>query len=158
MGAGGGVPIKIDAGGAVFDAGAPWFDYFVASTDSSRGASGGGAFDAQLALLGVLGRGGLDFSTTAAGCKVTVRRPPGTPPEEELTFAARALESLCRRDPGASSLCRADCGDPCAAQPAAPPPDAGCSVGGRRRGGLALALAALTLAWALLRRRSAPPS
>jgi hypothetical protein len=145
VGAGGGVPLKVDAGGSVAHAGAPWFDYFVASTDSFRGASGGGAFGDDLALVGVLGRGGPDFVTQAA-CKVTFREQPHAA-QEEFSFAARALEALCARDPGASSLCRAGCGDPCAALPASTAePDGGCSVAGRRgRGGWPLLLAPLAL-------------
>jgi hypothetical protein len=116
VGTSGGTPLKIDSGATLHDPGAPWFDYFRADTDSARGASGGGAFDGVRALLGVLARGGADYVTNAGGCKVTAVRPPGAAPEEELTYAARAREGLCR-SPHASSLCRPDCGERCRALP-----------------------------------------
>jgi hypothetical protein len=126
--AGGGLPIKIDAGGAIADLGEPWSDYLVASTDSLHGASGGGAFDAGLALVGALERGGRDFVMTDQGCRATFVAADDRA-EEELTFAHRAREALCAADPAASSLCRPDCGDPCAAlPPPAPPPEGGCAL------------------------------
>jgi hypothetical protein len=115
-GTGGGVPLKIDQGATIFDDGAPTFLSFVADTDSARGASGGGAFDADLGLLGILGRGSSDLAMTPAGCWTTARAPDGVPPREEFTFAARALEGLCAAGEP-TSLCRADCGEPCAALP-----------------------------------------
>jgi hypothetical protein len=127
MGAGGGVPMKIDQGASVFATGAPWWDYFVADTDTVRGASGGGAFDEGLALLGVLDKGGPDFVETDRGCQITARPASDGPPREELTYAAAALAALCAAHPEVTSLCRADCGDPCAALP--PPreePAGGC--------------------------------
>jgi hypothetical protein len=62
IGAGGGVPMKADAGGRVRGLRAPWLDYFLADTDTSGGSSGGGGFDQQLSLLGILVRGGADAS------------------------------------------------------------------------------------------------
>jgi Trypsin-like peptidase domain len=156
IGAGGGLPLKVDQGGAIFDLRAPWRDYFVASTDSARGASGGGAYDGDLALLGVLSRGGPDLQATAAGCMATVRRAPQAAPEEEFTYVARALEQLCATDPAASSLCRADCGDPCQAQPPSMAEAGGCSVAtafGRGRSGLGWLLVVGAVAAALAGRR-----
>jgi hypothetical protein len=126
VGASGGVPLKADQGGAITSLGGPWYDYFVASTDTARGASGGGAFDAEQALLGILERGSPDFRAGPMMCNETVREPEERS-AEEFTFAARALEELCARSPAASSLCRPDCGDPCLALS---PGDAalGCSV------------------------------
>jgi hypothetical protein len=130
-GASGGVPIKADSGGVVKSTGEPWFDYFTASTDSFRGASGGGAFDGELALLGALERGGPDLMMTPAGCAGTYRESDGAA-QEEFTFVRRALEGLCAK-PSESSLCRPDCGDPCRAlpgpDPTPPAADSGCSMG-----------------------------
>jgi hypothetical protein len=118
VGAGGGVPMKVDRGASIAELGEPWFDFFVANTDSLRGASGGGAFDPSgLALLAVLERGGTDYAMTERGCRASVRVADGVPPEEELTFTARAVDGLCSQQPEASSLCRVGCGDPCAALP-----------------------------------------
>src|SRR4051812_43602771 len=44
IGAGGGVPIKLDAGGHVQETRDAYGDYFVADTDTSEGSSGGGAY------------------------------------------------------------------------------------------------------------------
>jgi hypothetical protein len=124
-GTSGGVPLKADRGATVANLGEPWGDYFVANTDSAQGSSGGGAFDADLALIGALERGGADFVRTEKGCWTTSRHADDRP-QEEFTFAARALENLCRKAPDATSLCRRDCGDPCVALPLSP--DAGCSL------------------------------
>jgi trypsin-like peptidase len=129
MGAAGGTPIKFQTA-TMFDPGAPWFDYFIANTDSLGGTSGGGAFaESTRALIGVLARGGRDLDRTARGCQVERTIADGQPPEEELTYARRALEGLCAHDPAGSSLCRPDCGSPCMAQAHPPDSTGGCAVG-----------------------------
>ena len=125
VGASGGVPLKADQGGTIASLGEPWLDYFVANTDSAQGASGGGAFDGEQALLGTLERGSPDFRAGPMMCNETVREPDGQS-SEEFTFAARALEDLCARSPDATSLCRPDCGNPCAALD--PDGAAGCTL------------------------------
>jgi hypothetical protein len=107
-----GVPFKADSGARVEDPRSELLDYFTADTDTSHGSSGGGAFDDQLALVGVLARGGEDFVATAQGCLTTVSIPEPTPSEEQFSYATSALAALCESNPQ-SSLCRADCGDPC---------------------------------------------
>jgi hypothetical protein len=125
----GGVPMKWDDGARVRDARTSTADYFLADADASHGASGGGAFDQNQALLGVLARGGPDLLTTEAGCNVTVRQSDGALASEQFSYAHRAVEGLCRNGGLESSLCRRDCGNPCVALP---PPDAsGCSVAAR---------------------------
>jgi hypothetical protein len=113
IGAGGGVPIKFDAGGRV-RAMREEGDYFIADVDASRGSSGAGAFTPQLALLGVLARGGIDFLETADGCRATnhVSEELAT---EQFTYAHRAVADLCAKKPEASSLCRPRCEEPCQA-------------------------------------------
>ena len=81
-------------------------------------------------LEGVLARGGPDVVQTEAGCGATVRVPEGQDAQEQFTYAQHAVEGLCRDDPAASSLCRLDCGDPCAALPWQD--NAGCSFAPRR--------------------------
>jgi hypothetical protein len=130
LGAIGGTPIKVDGGGVVRDPRPQTLDYFVADTDTAHGSSGGGAFDQDLVLAGVLARGGPDIFQTEAGCDATVRVPEGQDAQEQFTYAHRAMEGLCRDDPAASSLCRLDCGDPCAALPWQD--DTGCSLAPRR--------------------------
>ena len=129
IGAGGGIPLKLDSGGEIRDARTDVGDYFVADTDTFGGGSGGGAFDAQMNLLGILARGGTDFVATDAGCNAVVQQPDGSTADEEFTYASRAVEGLCAKDPTASSLCRADCGNLCTAIPP-PASDGGCSIEG----------------------------
>jgi hypothetical protein len=114
VGASGGVPLKADMGALLRDARLDSGDYFIADTDSSHGASGGGAFGRHLELLGILARGGSDFNETTDGCR-TSRRVPSALAEEQFTYAFRAVEGVCRNDPTSSSLCRADCPNPCLA-------------------------------------------
>jgi hypothetical protein len=117
-GTGGGVPVKIDVGGAVQDARETRFDFFTADTDTSGGSSGGGAFDDELTLVGVMARGGTDLQQTGDGCMAAVHEPSGANAEEEFTYAFRAIEGLCKKADGKmSSLCRSECGDPCEALP-----------------------------------------
>jgi len=146
-GAGGGVPLKIDTGGSVQDAHAPSFDFFTADTDTSRGASGGPAFDEDLALLGILARGGPDLIATDAGCNAAIHEPDGAGAQEEFTYAYRAMERLCDHDPK-RSLCRSGCGDPCSALPrrAAFGSGGGCSVTGVLRPARTNSLPLLVLA------------
>jgi hypothetical protein len=152
MGAAGGTPIKLDAGGSVRDARASVADYFSADTDSYAGASGGGAFDDTFSLLGVLARGGEDFSLTDAGCYVSAHSPDGSVAAEQFTYAHRAVERLCSEAPSASSICRPDCGTPCRAlaPAAAVPLDTGCSLAfapTRSRGGELWLAAAVLCLW-----------
>jgi hypothetical protein len=152
IGAGGGVPLKLDDGGRIRDLREPTLDYFTADTDTAHGSSGGGAFDLAMNLVGVLARGGDDLVATEAGCNVNASSADGAHADEEFTYAFRAVESLCRNAPGASSLCRAECGDVCAAE--APPPEVGCAVTGGRFDERAVALLAALFAWSRLRSRN----
>ncbi len=160
--AGGGVPLKLDAGGHVQDNRAGLFDYFVADTDTSQGSSGSGAFDADLALVGTLARGAPDFVQTDAGCFTTDRGLDPAEAIEEYTYAHRAVEALC--ETGIDSvLCDMGCEQPCNAADTPPPrarDDGGCMLGGggapeQDMPGSAL-LAPLVAALALLFRRRQP--
>lgn len=159
IGCGGGVPLKLDAGGVVRDARAAVADYFLADTDTSHGSSGGGAFDQALSLVGVFARGGADTVITAEGCFETIVQPDGTATEEQFSYVHRAVEGLCRDAPLGSSLCRSDCGDPCAALPPPPAGDGGCAVaaGNDRASGPGLSIAPIGI-WLLFwrARRAAP--
>ena len=156
-----GLPIKIDTDAILSDPRESSLDYFLASSDTSAGASGGGAFDGQRALLGVLARGGVDYVKTDAGCSATnyVERGAG---QEQYTYAHRAIEGLCDGGGSYESICRADCGNPCQAlQPALDVAAlGGCSVARRRvtvgwRWSVGLALLAIL---SLRKRRSAAQS
>jgi trypsin-like peptidase len=158
MGSAGGTPLKLDFGGTVLDGRPDRLDYFAASTDTSRGSSGAGAYDPELALAGVLARGGEDFIESDQGCLTTRREPSGTDTWEELTYVTRALEELCARGERTSSLCRADCGDPCQALPRPSTSDDGCALAAGpapapRAGSIAMVLLA-GASW--LRRRRHP--
>jgi hypothetical protein len=157
IGSGGGVPMKLDRGGAVNDARASARDYFTANTDTSKGSSGGGAFDGDLALVGVLARGGSDLAPTDAGCFTSVHLPADAIPEEQYSYASTALASLCQSRPAVTTLCRQDCGDPCRPlEPSVDPAEGGCMVGtqGRPVGTSIGAALAIVVAAASRRRRS----
>lgn len=112
IGAGGGVPLKWDAGGRVQDTRAAVLDYFIADTDTSQGSSGGGVFDQDLAVLGSLARGAVDFTRTDAGCFVTATEADPAEASEQFTYVHRAVEGLCESgfDTG---LCDDHCEQPC---------------------------------------------
>jgi hypothetical protein len=129
--AGGGVPLKLDAGGEVTDPRSERLDHFVADTDTSQGSSGAAAFAADLAVIGVLSTGQPDFVTTSAGCLTTRREPDPAQAREQYTYAARAVEGLCAVTD--SPLCDPSCAEPCRVPELAlvPDPDAsGCSIRG----------------------------
>jgi hypothetical protein len=162
--AGGGVPLKLDAGGHIQNERTDSFDYFVADTDTSQGSSGSGAFDADLALVGTLARGATDFTPTGDGCLTTDRGLDPSEAIEEYTYVHRAVEALC--DTGADSvLCDLDCEQPCNAADAPRPEvrdEGGCTLGSgappsQPLGGPVLAgSAVLVAALALLARRRQP--
>lgn len=150
IGTGGGIPMKVDLGGKMVDRRTERGDYFVATTDTAHGSSGGGAFDPSLSLLGVLARGEPDLATTEEGCNQTLhatadREGYGTA-GEQFTYASAAVKALCEAAPTASSLCRSDCGAHCEAlDRQAPELATGCAVGapeqlGRRRPGVPFSL------------------
>jgi hypothetical protein len=129
VGASGGLPMKAAMGASVRDVREPSFDYFSADADVMHGASGGGAFDERVGLLGILARGGEDLEPTAEGCSRTNYQPEDGPLEEQFTYAYRAVEDLCRTHPENSSLCRSDCEAPCrAARPLIAIQPDGCAV------------------------------
>jgi len=134
--AGGGVPLKLDAGGVVIDPRAERLDHFVADTDTSQGSSGAGAFAADLGLIGVLSTGLPDFNTTSAGCRTTRREPDSARASELYTYAARAVEGLCAVTD--HPLCDQSCPQPCRVPEYVPPPElrasGGCSISGAGAG------------------------
>jgi len=141
IGAQGGAPLKAAMDASVQDGRNAALDYFIANTDTSTGSSGGGAFDAQLALLGVLARGGIDLRETEAGCVTTARAPAVGAASEQFTYAFRAVQGLCAQGKGRSALCRRDCGEPCQAARAVEPEGCALTRSPRRRAG--------SLAWSL---------
>ncbi len=155
VGAGGGVPLKIDTGATVRGLRAQ-LDYFVADADTTRGASGGAAFDRDSALAGVLVRGAQDLSYTDTGCQMTIHEQNAAA-AEQFNHAHAALDRLCAEDKAHSSLCRSDCDDPCRALPGPPAPaleapDGRCSFGCRRTSsGLVWSVVATLFAFATRR-------
>jgi len=134
IGAGGGVPIKLDAGGRVQDTRDGYGDYFVADTDTSEGSSGGGAYAADLGLVGTLARGAPDFVQTSSGCHETDQSDEPSDAREQFTFAYRSVEALCQVEPE-RSLCDASCVQPCQpsdASPGASGSDSGCTFAAQR--------------------------
>ena len=156
VGAGSGLPIKVDSGGRVRDPRDDVFDYFVADTDTAGGSSGGGAFDGQLALQGIMVRGRADLATTEAGCNATIHEPEGANAGEQFTYVHQAVNGLCAADESASTICRPDCGVPCQALPDVVM--AGCNVAATftacpRWGCVSAVMAATFTALASVRRR-----
>jgi hypothetical protein len=131
VGAPGGVPLKWDAGGHAQDIRAAWGDYFTVDADTSGGSSGGGAFDHDLGLLGIVARGGTDFFTTPEGCQATFHEADAARTAEQFTYAFRAVSALCASAGPTTSICRPDCGSPCQALPFVEPPGGGCSIAPR---------------------------
>lgn len=129
VGAGGGVPLKLDQGGRVQDLRAGFDDYLVADTDTSQGSSGGALFDSSFAVLGSLARGALDFAPTDAGCYVTNVESEPSAAQEQFTYVHRAVEVLCEAHPE-QPLCQRDCEQPCAAgAPLGGSDSDGCALG-----------------------------
>jgi hypothetical protein len=148
IGTGGGVPAKIDRGGLVEDVREGSMDYFVASSDTTRGSSGGAAFDAHLAVTGVLVRGGIDLAPTDAGCAATIHLADDAGVGEEFTYAHAAVRGLCDGGTSASYLCQPDCGSPCQVPAVRSDAAGGCSWGGTdgdERTGLAVAAAMIAV-------------
>ncbi len=110
-----GIPMKIDAGGAVTwsSADATWLR---ATVDAFNGNSGSGAFALDGTMVGILGGGETDY-VDRGGCNVVnVIDPPPTDDGERLTYVRPALEALCRVPGLVSPLC--DCGGaPCVEGP-----------------------------------------
>lgn len=119
----GGVPLKIEPDVAAHEATPAAGSYFLAALDAFAGASGGPLIRADGSVVGTLALGAMDYAPTAAGCN-DVHVLPATEPAEQITYAARALEGLCRDAPD-TPLCRAPHDNACAfrARPATP----GCS-------------------------------
>jgi hypothetical protein len=120
IGASGGTPLKFDAGGTYRDLRREQSDYFIADTDTFGGSSGGGAFDQQGSLVGILARGGQDLTRDPAGCNRSFHQTNAGFAEEQYTYAYRAVADLCKLGPQVSSICRADRGDPDVARPLPP--------------------------------------
>jgi trypsin-like peptidase len=148
VGAGGGVPIKLDDGALVRDIRADIDDYFVADTDTSEGSSGGGIFDAELALVGTLARGAPDFVPRGDGCWISDRESDPALANEQFTYVHRAVEQLCATG-STSALCDPACGTPCNVSSISTEPvddgESGCSLNTRPNGAASLALPLLAL-------------
>jgi hypothetical protein len=121
IGCASGLPMKIDSGAHVLATRGDALDYFLLDSDTFQGSSGSGVFDVNGALVGVLVRGGEDYTDRSdATCKVpkVVSWPlDASPPRavgEEATYVQRALDGLCSdaRWPS-QQLCNvaARCGD-----------------------------------------------
>jgi hypothetical protein len=135
--AGGGLPLKIDAGGRVWNPRPDTLDCFLGDTDTLHGASGGAAFDDDLSLVGVMVRGAEDVVWDAdGGCWLSLQRRDGSESSEQYTYTHRALEGLCSLGEEVSSLCRPSCGEPCQALPAEEARNApdGAAIAGRSAG------------------------
>jgi hypothetical protein len=105
---GGGLPLKLDSGGNVVEVSSN-ADYFVASTDSLAGGSGGPLFGAGLSLVGFQGRGELDWEFSG-DC---FRSRHSDEPSEQHLLIAPAIRGLCESGWPSERLCgrATECGD-----------------------------------------------
>jgi MYXO-CTERM domain-containing protein len=149
-----GVPIKIDPGATVSQARSAENDYFVADSDTFHGSSGAGAFDENGALVGILSRGKEDFTSTDAGCNLTLHEPASAA-AERYSHATQAVATLCASGEGSSALCGLSCPEPCADAPRFIAAGGGCAVQSGRTppDGVGLLVSASMLAIALRRKR-----
>jgi hypothetical protein len=113
-----GLPAKIDRGAKVIETRAAMHDFFFLNSDTFKGSSGSGIFDAQHRLAGILVRGSPDFElNTAGGCLVSnVVLDGGIAASgnwEEATYVTRAVEALCNEQYPSPRLCAITprCGD-----------------------------------------------
>jgi len=107
--AGGGIPLKIDDGARHRGVSALGPAYFNADSDTLHASSGGGAFDSNLALSGVLTRGGADFVETPPGCRVSAHEANPDTAKETFLHAFEAVHGLCESAPRESALCAPAC-------------------------------------------------
>jgi hypothetical protein len=101
---GGGIPAKIEIGAHVWDARAGSLDYFVSSLDNLHGGSGAAVYGSDYRVIGIAARGQPDFWLTDAGCRRSVHEAE-TAAGEEITYAYRALDGLCRALDDGHVLC-----------------------------------------------------
>lgn len=137
FGFGGGVPMKLEDGGRVALARDDVADYFVSTLDLFHGASGSSVLDDRLELVGIVGRGAVDFIETAEGCRVTRHRPDDdVAAREHATYAQRAVDALCATVDGHRyEICRGLTETPREDQAARSEAKvAGCSVAARSSG------------------------
>lgn len=118
-----GLPAKIDEGGRVVATRAAMGDYFHLNSDTFKGSSGSGIYDANRELVGLLVRGGKDYvlSSSEASCLVSKVVPDGdgggaNEPGlawEEATYVTQAIHGLCGLRYPSQRLCGIEptCGD-----------------------------------------------
>jgi hypothetical protein len=137
FGHGSGLPSKIDRA-TVADPRFDTSDYFVNTADNFHSGSGAPLIDAEFRLAGIQSRGADDYFPTEAGCNLPARKPDtADAAEEQATYAFRALDALCEKEPG-TAICG---GSP---EPVVRP--AACAVSGRdSRAGSAFVSAAVAL-------------
>jgi hypothetical protein len=116
-----GLPAKIDAGAVATDPRETTLDYFTLTSDTFRASSGSGIYRTSGELVGVFARGGSDF-VDQGSCRALRRIPEESAPSESATYAARAIEALCRDGWPSERLCgiTPSCGDGVCSAAAAP--------------------------------------
>jgi len=122
LGTGSGLPIKIDSNARVVAPRTESGDFFALESDTFEGSSGSGVFDADQLLVGILVRGGLDYtSEVEGGCNKVNRREravegalqDGDLGHEEATYVSHAVERLCAQSFPSPAICGIEtrCGD-----------------------------------------------
>lgn len=108
-----GIPMKLAGGGSVVDARGSDDNYFIGAVDAFYGNSGSGVFDSEMKVTGILVTGADDY-VDAGSCNVVQVLDPADG-EEAMTYAYRAVKSLCDKGYPSAALCEvageASCGD-----------------------------------------------
>jgi S1-C subfamily serine protease len=113
VGFGSGLPMKVDLNGRVTAPRGEALDYFKATIDAFGGHSGGGVFDLNQRVVGVLSAGAQDYITSGT-CQVAARYlEEGDGVGEVVTYAYHAIEGLCETGWPSERLCGRSprCGD-----------------------------------------------
>ncbi len=111
-----GIPAKLDNGGSVIDGMPVTLNFFKTTTDSFKGNSGSGVFDANYELVGIevahsgFGSDTNDYIQQGSCCIVNTQPEDGSVTREIATYVARALDALCS-EPfwGSDRLCVDEC-------------------------------------------------
>jgi hypothetical protein len=99
---GGGLPAKVDAGGAAYLLNA---DELVTTLDALGGASGGPVFSDEGTLIGTLTAGGSDYALTGSSCSIVATGPDLPDAANELVVGLDvSVDALCSAAPSDAAL------------------------------------------------------
>ncbi len=103
-----GLPLKVDCGARVVDPRSQEHDYLTLTSDTFKGSSGSGVFDAERRLVAVFTRGRRDYELSPDQRCRTVRRAPegaASVASEQASYADLAVQALCASGEASAELC-----------------------------------------------------